>query len=275
MKLVMTLLVRDEEDILKENIEFHLDQGVDFIIAMDNISQDTTVDILKFYEKKNILKLIHQPSDDYNQGEWVTYMAELACKKYDANFIINSDADEFWIPCNKKYKLKDIIKNIDKETSVLECQRTNFLPPEIEDERHFIDSMQVREKQSFNSLGNPLPPKVCHRANKNIKVSQGNHAVWLNGEKVLGHKNVVEVLHFPLRSYDQFKNKISKGGAAYERNQILDKNVGKTWRELYKKLMDGQLESYYRSQIVSEEEVVKGLCSGKYIKDMTLKNFFR
>jgi hypothetical protein len=34
MKVVMTLLVRDEEDILRENIDFHLKQGVDhFIIS--------------------------------------------------------------------------------------------------------------------------------------------------------------------------------------------------------------------------------------------------
>ena len=38
MKLVMTLLVRDEDDIIASNIDFHLNRGVDFIIAMDNLS---------------------------------------------------------------------------------------------------------------------------------------------------------------------------------------------------------------------------------------------
>ena len=35
MKIVMTLLVRDEQDIIRENIEFHLSMGVNFFIAAD------------------------------------------------------------------------------------------------------------------------------------------------------------------------------------------------------------------------------------------------
>jgi hypothetical protein len=36
MQLVMTLLVRDEEDVLRANIDFHREQGVDFFIFNDN-----------------------------------------------------------------------------------------------------------------------------------------------------------------------------------------------------------------------------------------------
>ena len=49
-KLIMTLLVRDEEDILEYNICHHLNQGVDHIIAIDNESIDQTPKILKKYE---------------------------------------------------------------------------------------------------------------------------------------------------------------------------------------------------------------------------------
>ena len=40
MKLVMTLLVRDEADIVDAQIAFHLDAGVDFVVATDNRSED-------------------------------------------------------------------------------------------------------------------------------------------------------------------------------------------------------------------------------------------
>ena len=67
MKLVMTLLVRDEADIISSNIDFHLDQGVDFIIAMDNLSVDGTTEILRAYERRGVLHYIHQADDDHSQ----------------------------------------------------------------------------------------------------------------------------------------------------------------------------------------------------------------
>jgi hypothetical protein len=42
MKLVLTLLVRDEEDVIATNIAYHLSRGVDHIIVSDNCSLDGT-----------------------------------------------------------------------------------------------------------------------------------------------------------------------------------------------------------------------------------------
>ena len=51
MKLVMTLLVRNEADIVDAQIAFHLNAGVDFVIATDNRSNDGTTEILERYER--------------------------------------------------------------------------------------------------------------------------------------------------------------------------------------------------------------------------------
>jgi hypothetical protein len=42
----MTLLVRDEEDILDANIQYHLSRNIDKIIITDNLSKDATKDII-------------------------------------------------------------------------------------------------------------------------------------------------------------------------------------------------------------------------------------
>jgi hypothetical protein len=45
MKLVMTLKVRDEDDVLEDNLRFHRTLGVDFFIVTDNGSIDRTPEI--------------------------------------------------------------------------------------------------------------------------------------------------------------------------------------------------------------------------------------
>jgi hypothetical protein len=47
MKLVMTLLVRNEADIIEANLDYHLAQGVDFVIVTDHGSSDETVELLR------------------------------------------------------------------------------------------------------------------------------------------------------------------------------------------------------------------------------------
>ena len=49
MRLVMTLKVRDEEDVIEDNLRFHGAMGVDFFIVMDNGSVDRTPEILARY----------------------------------------------------------------------------------------------------------------------------------------------------------------------------------------------------------------------------------
>ena len=88
-KLIMTLLVRDEEDIIEKNIRFHLNHGVDFIIATDNGSVDGTRDILKKYESKGVLHLIDEEIQDFSQAEWVNRMGKLAYEKYHADTLLS------------------------------------------------------------------------------------------------------------------------------------------------------------------------------------------
>src|SRR4029078_12960268 len=77
MRLVMTLLARDEADVIDAQVAFHLHAGVDFVVAVDNASGDGTTDILERYERSGVLRLIREPADDMRQDTWVTGMARL------------------------------------------------------------------------------------------------------------------------------------------------------------------------------------------------------
>ncbi len=58
MKLVQTLLVRDEADIVDTQIAYHLNAGVDFVIATDHESRDGTTEILESYARDGHLRRI-------------------------------------------------------------------------------------------------------------------------------------------------------------------------------------------------------------------------
>jgi hypothetical protein len=113
--------------------------------------------------------------------------------------------------------------------------------------------MTLRERESLNPLGKPLPPKVAHRAHPEITVVQGNHRV----EDVdLGNKlddGSIEILHYPMRTYAQFENKIVKGGRAYARNRELPSRTGRTWRRLYEVWEQGGLRDHYAEQVAGED----------------------
>ena len=77
----MTLLVRDEADVVDAQLAFHLSAGVDFVIATDNASCDGTTEILERYERAGHLRLLREPGDQMRQAEWVTRMARLAADR--------------------------------------------------------------------------------------------------------------------------------------------------------------------------------------------------
>ena len=267
MKLVMTLLVRDEQDILEANIDFHLHQGVDFIIATDNLSVDRTPAILERYQRMGKLLRIEERSDDYSQHRWVTRMARMAAVDHGADWVINNDADEFWWP-TQPGNLKDALARVAPEIGAVRVPRYNF-PVTGQYPAHlpFHAAMTWRDTRSENPLGRPLPPKACHRGWADVEVAQGNHGISRQGQAIAASDGWIDILHFPMRSYAQFENKIRLGGAAYARNTELSPGVGNTWRQLYADWQAGKLLAYYEAKIPTQEQLHERIASGRYVRD--------
>ena len=268
MKLVMTILVRDEQDILRENIEFHLSRGVDEIILMDNLSSDATADIAAEYVRANVLHYIFQAQDDYSQGHWVTGMARLACEDLGADWVINSDADEFWWP--EDGSLKEALSATGPDAVAALAERTNFVP-RPPGPGAFWQRMDVRYRVSLNALGMPLPGKIAHRTFADIVVEQGNHNVRRDNMQLDAVPAPISILHFPVRSRQQFVNKIILVGAAYARNEHLDPTIGETWRRLYARHREGKLDDEYASQVLDQHAIETGLAEGTLVRDERLK----
>ena len=268
----MTLLVRNEEDIVDAQIAFHLNAGVDFVIATDNSSDDATVEILERYERAGFLRLLREDGEDMRQDEWVTRMARLAATDFGADWVINSDADEFWWP--RGGTLKDVLGLVPDRYGVVRGCWRHFLP-RSEGDANFAERMTVR-------LCTPAFPgdkttiyhahqKVAHRADPDVEIEPGNHnAAGRALQPPLRGWHPIEVLHFSFRSAEQLARKARGGwlrtpGFEPTEHQIL----------LDRASREGTLDAFYAEHAVSDGALERGLADGSLAVDTRLRDVLR
>lgn len=269
----MTLLVRDEEDIIVAHLEHHLNAGVDYVYITDNLSMDRTRELIAPFEEAGRVSVIEERSDDYSQAAWVTRMARMAYAD-GADWVINSDADEFWWPMQHS-NLRSFFESLEPDVGTVVAERTDFPPVEPQTHDPFWERMIYRKIISLNTQGMPLPPKVAHRASPVIEVGQGNHFVSGLDEKLRARDGGLEILHFPIRSESQFTRKIVNGGAAYERNTELPPGNGSTWRQLYAEYRTEGLAGRYRNEAIFASRADDLMSDGSIVRDVRLRDRMR
>jgi hypothetical protein len=274
MKLVLTVLARDEADVVEAQVAFHLNAGVDFVIATDNASQDGTTEILESYARDGVLHLIHEPAEGLRQSEWVTRMARLAATEFGADWVINSDADEFWWP--RGASLKDVLGAVPDRYGVVHAFWRSFVP-RPDDGAFFAERMSVR-------LSTPAPindptsfyrpvTKIAHRADPQVVVGRGNHGL-VGGRLVpLWTWFPIEVLHFPLRSFAQWARKVELQGEAFTKH-IERAGTGYHLKG-YGALQGGQIEQQHASLVVGDDAASRGLADGTLALDTRLRDVLR
>jgi hypothetical protein len=255
VKILMTLLVRDEEDIIEWNLRYHLLRGVEHFVVTDNLSVDGTTDILRRYEQLGALTYFHEPADDYSQDLWVTRMARFAQSKFQPDWLLHCDADEFWWP-DDFADLREAFSKVAPEARAVQVSRHNYLGPAIHRGEPFFARMVYRQRVSVNSFGLPLPAKVAHRPLEQPYVHQGNHGVSDRGRPVeAAVMEGVSILHFPARTPEQLRKKIASGGAAYQRNTRFESSVGSTWRAMHRDLLANDFDHVVKAQFVASDEI--------------------
>jgi hypothetical protein len=271
MKLVMTLLVRDEEEVLEANLEYHLAQGVDFMVVTDHGSTDATPEILHEYESRGLAHVFRVEGGEHHQSRRVTRMARLAAIEYGADWVINNDADEFWWPVAGT--LAEAFAAVPECYGQVAVRRNNFLPCPIHDHGAFYERLILRERCSQNLLGEPLEPKIAHRGRPDVRVAPGNHSVHGEDLAPAPSPDRFEVLHFPMRTEAQFEQKVLAIGTGYESLPFRGDGVGRDQLKLLELHRQGKLGEYYAAHVLSADEIAEGLDSGKLVLDRRLAGF--
>lgn len=274
MKIVMTVMVRNEADVIRAMLEHHRSQGVDLVIATDNGSTDGTVDILEEYAATGFLVLEHDPQHRKQQSEVVTAMARRAGREYNADWVINADADEFWVAADSTRTVRDILEETPTEFG-------SFIVPVIDmtgpparrgsgfDRLVFRDTRPVERLEEIGLLAHSTPDAI-HVGDADVTVAQGNHSVSIQSRGTPSQAKSLEVLHLPWRSWAQFSQKVEQAGRAYAANP--DKTPSPNHHGLrdYRRLQDGTLLGHYLARHPDASEIEEGSLTGTLVRDERL-----
>ena len=201
-------------------------------------------------------------------------MARMAAVKFDADWVINNDADEFWLA--EQGTVRDVLAAVPRDTDCLEVPRVDMLPPRDTAERFYRidDRSPGRPARAWPQL---WTPKVCHRAYSDIRVAQGNHFVLRGGVRLAEKRDhALRIVHYPLRSLDQLERRIRRGLMALEPNSPMNPSSARRWRRLYRShLQPEQAEPYYAERALSAEQIAAGIASGTLIRDTRIRDALR
>jgi Glycosyl transferase family 2 len=275
MKLVMTLLARDEADVIEAWLAYHLNAGADFVIATDNRSEDGTRDVLERYARDGHVHMIREPGEDLRQNEWVTRMARLAATDFDAGWVINSDADEFWWP--RGASLSEVLAAVPARYGTVGGFLRTFGPPSDGEDGSFAERMTVRFSAlaPINDPASLFKPirKIVHRAHPEIQVTRGNHALVDSPFAPLRGWYPIEVFHFPLRSHAQCERKARLQGTAFEK--YVARPPTAYHANMFAALKSGRIAEYYDSLVLDRDELERGIEQGRLVVDTRLRDALR
>ncbi|MDE7166828.1 MAG: glycosyltransferase family 2 protein [Bacteroidaceae bacterium] len=272
-RVIMTLLVKNEEDKLEANLLFHHAMGVDGFIVTDNHSTDGTMAILQRYRELGwILEIIEEPSTGYEQKKWVDRMVMQAIGKYGANWIINADADELWYAPSGS--LKTELSRCDKR--IMKCRACGMYPQEdapFYEWRKRVAAIESPAKYALSrySIFQPQRGKVAHRADGYLHIAMGNHKVsmlpWTKESS-----NGIIIYHYSVGTWNTFEQKTVQGGRELEKHPT--KKHARHWRYFYDLYKNDLLREEY-DRVIGTANYKRLVSEGYIVEDDTIYNYFR
>jgi len=262
MTLAVTAMVRDEADVIRQWVEYHLAQGVDVLIVTDNASTDGTAEILQEFSSRGLLHLRHDGEHRKQQGKVVTAMAREAATVHGADWVVNADADEFLVPMDRSRRLADVFAELDPTIGAFTVPVVNLVGPLAHDGAGFDrlvwrDERSNDQLQAVGVLAQPTPNAV-HVADPDVTVAQGNHIVSIANAGEVPEALALEVLHLPWRSWQQLEHKTELAGKGYEANPDLTPSPNHHGMLDYRRWQEGTLLAYVAARFVDEDDAAHG-----------------
>ncbi|WP_239456419.1 glycosyltransferase family 2 protein [Nocardioides solisilvae] len=279
MRIIGTLMVRDEVDVVAAMVEHHLAQGLDQLVVTDNASVDGTREVLEAYAATGLVELHHDPEHRKQQRDVVTRMARRARTRFRADWVLNLDADEFLVPVDRDLTVREALERTPLYLNAFTVPVVNMIGPAGWSGSGLSRLVwrDLRSNETLRAIGlhaQPTPNAV-HRGESDIVVQQGNHFTSMPSNGQPDPDVSMEVLHLPWRSWTQFERKVVNAGRGYEASPDLKPSPNHHGMADYRRWKEGRLEESYLARSPDVRELAAGERTGEFRHDPWLRDHLR
>ncbi len=239
--VAVIMMVKDEADVLEDNLRWLYFLGIRRFAVSDNLSTDRSRDILPDFQHDHPdveLVIVSDPLVRFMQPEKINGLFRLVLSIWpDLKWVIPVDADEFMIAQSGLRSLQQVPDHVDALTVPKMVHFRHHLQPYRDDE--------VLLRMACRSPLFCVPPKIILRARMNLQITRGSHQVRTSGETEPrydgGFTYGLYIREFPVRSLEQFIRKVHNGAAAILAAQRHgDRKVGGDhWLRYFARLTSG------------------------------------
>ncbi|RWZ52652.1 hypothetical protein ELQ90_01495 [Labedella phragmitis] len=214
MKLVMTLVARDAEDVIAPMLEHHLAQGVDLILVADDGSVDGTRAIVSSYSGTGRVLLAADPVEK-TRSAVVSRLATAAAVTHGADWVMNADVGEFWFAADPSRTLERALEDVPRSV-VTFAVPVHDLTGTPARRGSGVRRLRWRDERSAPTLWRragvvaATEPAAVHVGASSVSIREGSRRVSLTQRAEPPHDSRLEVLRLPWRSWEQYRSEIGR-----------------------------------------------------------------
>jgi len=269
----MAVHVLDNADILREFLTWHLDLGIDIILANDFGSKDGSEDILADFSRRSVVRWQRRTDKSAKDQDHSLTLAQQARDELNADWVFLADTDEFLILDRRP--LADILVGaVGDGASVIEIDRASMTGPLLREGQSAIRHLDLRIDRTAPESAISTTPwifiaqprKTIVRAAMLLEYGPGAHSATAR-QGVAALYPDLRILHYPIRGYEAFDKKVENAIAWFAANpHLLDvPRWGWHWRRWIEMRAQGTLREDYERQFVKDadrESLIRdGVCS--------------
>jgi glycosyltransferase involved in cell wall biosynthesis len=275
-KVVLITVPYDQGEILEDFLDWHLDLGIDLILAMDGGSTDGSRETLEKYTKTGQVVWFPLPERDMSKYSAFDELAALARDLYGADWVILCDVDEFL--CTTGVDLQTILADAERDgITLLTVPRRTMTGLPLQPGKRATETLTLRidrpvepTHEQLVSWNLPAPfgflevgGHVAVRASAFAQYGAGAHVATTTWG-THSTSDELYILHYAVRGFESLCAKVHNTKAWLDDNKHLAPGWGWHWRRWIHLHEQGRLREDYDQHFVSlaraHQLVREGVC---------------